>query len=159
MSTGPFAVRRAIPDDAPRLSAIARLAKAHWGYAPEDLDAWRDQLTVTADYLSSHDGLVFVAEEPGRGAEGFGALAVADGAAEIDHLWVVPDRIGHGMGRALFERLMAAARDGGIAVVRIASDPNAEAFYRRMGAVRVGAQPAPAAGDPARVLPILEFRT
>ena len=46
--------------------------------------------------------------------------------------------MGKGVGRRLFEHARAVAAGAGVRVLEIDSDPNAEAFYCRMGAVRVG---------------------
>ena len=53
-----FALRPAIPDDAERLTALAREAKAHWGYPAAWLEVWRDALTITPDYIETHTVLV-----------------------------------------------------------------------------------------------------
>jgi hypothetical protein len=42
------------------------------------------------------------------------------------------------VGRALFEHAVGTAASLGAEVVGIEADPNAEGFYRRMGAKRVG---------------------
>src|SRR5262249_3110987 len=48
-------LRAARSDEIEKLSAIAFRAKAHWGYAPELLDLWRDDLTYTAANLAEDD--------------------------------------------------------------------------------------------------------
>lgn len=61
--------------------------------------------------------------------------------------------IGQGVGRMLFEHMVAAARDLGFRRLSIDADPNAEPFYRAMGAVRVGT--VPSGSIPGRALPQL----
>ncbi len=39
----------------------------------------------------------------------------------------------------------------------VASDPGAETFYTRLGARRVGTDPAPMPGAPDRILPVLQW--
>ena len=46
--------------------------------------------------------------------------------------------MGRGIGRALFEHAVEQARRLGSHALKIESDPNAEGFYKRMGAHRVG---------------------
>lgn len=58
------------------------------------------------------------------------------------------------MGRRLFDRAADGVRERGGHAMLIRSDPNAEGFYLRMGAVRVGAVDATMFGVP-RVLPEL----
>ena len=56
-----------------------------------------------------------------------------------------------GVGRALWEKAEALARDAGAAKIGLDSDPYAEGFYLAMGAMRVGE--APSGSIPGRVLP------
>ncbi|HLP26672.1 MAG TPA: GNAT family N-acetyltransferase, partial [Acidobacteriota bacterium] len=82
---------------------------------------------------------ILVASRPGdRTAVGFFGLR-RDGAQWwLEHFWVTPEQIGRGVGRAMFGVALDAARRCGAEVLHIKSDPNAEGFYRRMGARRVG---------------------
>jgi len=52
---------------------------------------------------------------------------------------------------------MAQARNSGFHSIKIEADPNAEAFYKRMGATRAGTRVTEVDGE-RRELPLLEFR-
>ena len=146
-------LRPARAEEAPVLSEIAHAAKRHWGYPESWIAAWRGALTITPELLARQTAVV--AEGDGA-VRGFYAL-LADGAVwTLEHLWVRPEWIGSGLGRALFEDAVRAARAGGAAVVEIEADPNAEAFYRHMGARRVGEVRADVEGS-ARTLPLLRL--
>lgn len=147
-------IRAARPEDAPVLSALAFAAKSGWGYEARDLERWRPQLAVSAESLA--DLTVLVAEEDGE-AQGFGALRAAGHRWTVEHLWVHPTHWRRGIGRALVADAMAHAGAAGAAGLEIESDPHAEGFYRRLGAQRVGAVPAPTADEPGRVLPRLHL--
>ncbi len=69
-------------------------------------------------------------------------------------MWVAPERVGGG-GAALFAHAVETARAEGASQLRISSDPNAEGFYVKMGARRVGEVPS---RPPGRMLPLLVFR-
>jgi hypothetical protein len=56
----------------------------------------------------------------------------------------------------LFEHAIAQTKNPGADFIKIESDPNAEGFYKRMGAKRVGARITKVEGEP-RELPLLEF--
>jgi GNAT superfamily N-acetyltransferase len=146
-------VRGAIPSDVAVLSALAQRSKAHWGYPPEWLEAWRPALTLSADYLARHT--VLVAESAGS-AVGFAAVRDAGAHWELEHLWVEPGSHGRGVGRTLFAMITETARRMKPMRVRIESDPHAVEFYERCGAYRVGTVPAPVLGN-RRELPVLEF--
>ncbi len=145
-------LRAARPDEVTALSALALRSKAHWGYDAAFLDACRDELTVHADDLST--GVVVVAEIDGAVA-GFSTLTGAPPTAEVEMLFVEPDRIGAGIGHALFERLCEDARAIGCTTLRIEADPNALGFYEHEGAVRTG--DVPSASIPGRALPLLHL--
>jgi GNAT superfamily N-acetyltransferase len=147
-------LRAAQPGDVGALSALAMRSKAHWGYDDAFMDACRAELTVRPEDLAC--GTVVVAEVDGELA-GFSRLTGpdGDGVGEADMLFVEPERIGRGTGRALFDRLRADAVARGCLALRIEADPNAAAFYERQGAVRTGE--VPSASIPDRALPILRL--
>jgi GNAT superfamily N-acetyltransferase len=148
----PVIVRTARPEDAERLSAIARDAKASWGYPEEWLDRWRDELTFTPAYLEDHQTWV---AETGGVAVGVIALEPSLAGMTIDRLWVDPGAQGRGVGRALVAHALATA--GAEGTVDVLSDPHAEAFYLKLGFRRAGELPAPMPAAPDRILPRLIF--
>lgn len=149
-------IRRAEPRDALELTAIAREAKAMWGYAPQVLAAWEGQLSVSAGEITARP--VFVTLMDG-GIVGFYSLAPASEEWELDNLWVRPSHARRGIGTAMLSHALERARQGGAMGILVDSDPNAEAFYLRAGAVRVGALPAPIPGEPGRIRPQLRLST
>jgi predicted N-acetyltransferase YhbS len=148
-------IRRARPCDAPALTELARAAKASWGYPAQWLEQWAPDLLITPEYIEAND--VFVATLDGR-VIGMTALQVAGGHASLEHAWINPGFHGRGLGAALVRQALAAASNRGASAVGVISDPFAEPFYLRLGAMRRGAVPAPMPGCPDRVLPRLEFR-
>lgn len=144
-------IRPALTDDAEALTKIAHDAKRHWGYPEHWILRWHEDLTITPDYVTSNR--VFVAEVDGQTA-GFYALVNEGKQAELDHMWVAPEHIGTGVGKELFLHAMTDAASREIAEVQISSDPNAEGFYRKMGAYRIGETVSEIEGQP-RTLPQL----
>lgn len=147
------AIRSAEPTDSSALTRVAREAKASWGYPADWLREWEETLSFPPDYILRHT--VLMAELEGR-VVGVGALEETPNGLEVGHLWVLPEAQGHGVGRALLERMVELARERGARSLRIESDPNARAFYERFGAVLVGESAAPVGGT-ARMLPVLEL--
>jgi GNAT superfamily N-acetyltransferase len=145
-------LRRAIPDEAADLTALALRSKAYWGYDEEFMDACRAELTVKATDV---DRLrITVVEAVGR-IVGFFGLAGEPPEADLAFMFVDPESIGQGVGRRLWEHAVTTARALGFEHITIESDPGAEPFYRRMGAVAVGS--APSRSIPGRLLPQLHF--
>jgi len=143
-------IRRAVTTDSERATELARAAKAHWGYPAEWLEVWRDDLVVTAEAIERH--ATFVASLDGE-VVGVCQLQQSDVHTMLEHVWVDPRCHGRGVGRALVEHARGHARG----VIAIVADPNAEAFYARLGARRVGEVAAPMPGAPSRVLPLMEL--
>jgi ribosomal protein S18 acetylase RimI-like enzyme len=142
-------IRPARPDDAPALTRVAHAAKRHWRYPEELILQWKDALTVSEDFIA---GFPVFCAVVGAEIVGFYALSGDGPTREVEHFWVAPEHIGRGIGTRLFDHLLLTLREARVATVRIASDPHAEGFYRRMGARRVGEVPSVPEG---RTLPLL----
>ena len=145
---------RAKPEDAETLTQIAHAAKRHWGYPEGWIEAWCDILTMRPEFIAAN--IAFCAIEDGR-AVGFYVLTTESDGIHLDHLWIIPAAMRRGIGRALFEHAVKQARTAGFDLIKIESDPNAEGFYERMGAKRVGTNVAEVEGE-KRELPLMEYR-
>ena len=144
-----FQIRRATPDEAAALTELAHAAKRHWGYPETWIAYWKSDLTITPQFIAGNE--VFVATIDNEIA-GCCALVVSESLAELEHMWINPQYMGNGAGRALFAHVRERAQARRFNALEITADPNAEGFYERMGAVRVSEVPADVDGQP-RVLP------
>ena len=149
-----FKLRPAAPQESAALSALALRSKGHWGYGPEFMAKCVGPLTISPETIGS--GLVMAAQ-CALSEDLFGVchVTVAGKHASLEKLFVDPGAMGLGVGRALFDWAAETARAAGCDSMVIESDPDAEAFYKRMGAVRVGE--APSEVIPGRMLPMLVF--
>src|SRR5262249_4665271 len=78
-------------------------------------------------------GLVRVAED-GDGVAGFAvSLPPAEGACELDAIFVEPDRMRTGVGRLLIDDAVARARGWGANRIEVVANPDAVDFYERVG--------------------------
>ena len=145
--------RRAEPSESEQLTALAHRSKRHWGYPEDWIRLWRDELTLDPEFICSNR--VFVATRAGR-VGGVYALMPGDGVCELEHFWLDPEFMGRGIGASLFRHAIETARGLNASRLTILSDPNAEGFYLRMGARRVGSRPSTPAG---RRLPLLVMET
>jgi N-acetylglutamate synthase-like GNAT family acetyltransferase len=146
-----FRIRKATTEDAAALTTIAHDAKRHWGYPEHWIKHWQNDLTISPDFVTANP--VYVAESENK-LLGFYALIIRDDKAELDHLWVAPAHIGTGVGKELFLHAMQNAARRDISEVAFVSDPNADGFYRKMGAHRTGETVSEIDGE-HRVLPRL----
>ncbi|MFJ6614008.1 GNAT family N-acetyltransferase [Streptomyces sp. NPDC091289] len=138
--------------EAAALTELALRSKGHWEYDAEFLAACREELTMLPAEVAARRTLV-AQEDDGR-ILGFTTLDGEPPQGALGMMFVEPDTIGRGIGRRLFTHTMDEARRLGFTRLTIDSDPNAEPFYRAMGAVRIGATPS--GSIEGRELPLLE---
>jgi GNAT superfamily N-acetyltransferase len=142
--------RRAAPDESGRLTELTFASKAHWGYDQAFMERARPELVVTRDYLEANE--CWVADSDGL-LIGWFSLVEVPGSLLLDNFFLLPGRIGSGLGRQMWEHALTRAAQRGAHRVTLDSDPNAAGFYERMGARRTGSVTAPSTG---RDLPVFE---
>ena len=117
------------------------------------MEEWRNVLTITPEFIAANETFAAVVEGQ---IIGFYSLRESSGMLRLEHLWIVPTQIGKGMGRSLFRHAIERAAARGASSLTIEADPNAEPFYRRMGADRIGSVAGEVNGQ-RRELPLLAF--
>ena len=142
------AIRRARPEEAPALRALAHRSKAHWPYSPEFLAAVEPMLQLEPDDVAAQE--VWVLELDGV-VVGWHRVTSHGDRAELEDLWLEPPVIGTGLGRFLFQHAVGVAADGGATRMEWDADPFAVGFYRAMGGEEIGSTPS--AAEPGRMLP------
>lgn len=146
-----FEIQQATPNQAETLTQIAFAAKRYWGYPEHWIQIWSPILTITPEIIEKHDTYVaYVNEKP----VGFYVLSLNGTKAILEHLWVLPEHIGKGVGRKLFEHALSRCKEIGTRILEIESDPNARGFYERMGTKKVGEVIGEVDGQP-RILPLM----
>jgi len=149
-----IAIVRALPEQAGSLGEVARRAKAHWIYPVGWLERWRGELTFSENWIRAHE--VYAAIPDDRPV-GMYALDGERPLLQLEHFWILPEWIGHGLGRRLLKHALERARARGALALEVDSDPNAEGFYLRLGGRTVDRVSAPMEGAPDRFLPRLHF--
>jgi GNAT superfamily N-acetyltransferase len=150
----PVSIRPARPAEADLLTALTLAGKRHWGYPEAWLEAWREQLTITPEYVTAN--IVVCAEDDAGAVVGYYSLERVDGSLVMENLFLAPSTIGSGLGRKLFEHAVQAARALGAVELILDADPNAEGFYLHMGAQRIGETVSRSTGTD-RVVPRLRY--
>jgi GNAT superfamily N-acetyltransferase len=147
-----IAIRPARPDEADALTELSLRSKAVWNYDAKFMAKCRGIMMVKAVNIETRPH--FVAELDGAVAGFYGFEPEPDGIG-LDYMFVEPRLIGRGVGRALWDHAVAQARRLGYPALIVVSDPNAEGFYAKMGARRIGARPSDL--EPGRNLPLLKY--
>jgi GNAT superfamily N-acetyltransferase len=135
------------------LTELALAAKGFWGYDQAFLEACRAELTFTPDEVARRH---FVVADRGGLVVGFYCVDGEPPVGELSHMWVRPSEIGTGLGRVMWQDAMAAAAAAGFEYLEIEAEPNAEGFYRKMGAERIAETPS--GSITGRMLPLMRVR-
>lgn len=146
-------IKEATKIDAQNLTDLTFRSKAHWGYSSEQLEIWRDDLTVTANYIVENEVYVLFVETKIIGYYSWSKQS--DGSIELNNLFVDPPFIGQGFGKILMQDFLARIKERGINMIQLFSEPQAENFYSRFGFKTVG-QHQSSIKD--RFLPIMELK-
>lgn len=146
-------IRRAKVSETALLSELAVRSKAYWGYDAEFMDRCREELTLHEELFL--DSTTFVAEVDSKVVGFYTVEATDDGRMELSFLFVEPEAIGQGHGRALLEHAKAFVRAQGATTLEIQSDPHAATFYMAAGGRLVGTRSS--ASIPGRTLPVFEI--
>lgn len=145
-------LRAATEQEAGILTELAMRSKAHWGYSDAFMERCRPLLTVTPDYVRQNHPFVACVGDTIRGLY---ALRESNGELELDLLFVDPGHMGSGVGAELLAHALERAASMGHSQLVVESDPQAEQFYIRMGAIRIGERSS--AVEAGRRLPLLAF--
>ncbi|MFP4518621.1 MAG: GNAT family N-acetyltransferase [Oceanicaulis sp.] len=146
------------PEHGERLNALILRSKARWGYDAEMMNIMARVLSLDPDAMAAGRAMA-----GWRGADPLGVAQISEPfedaqgrAMSLDLLFIAPEAIGAGLGRRLYGWALDQARAADASRLDILSDPNAEPFYRAMGAVKVADQPSKRILG--RVLPVLQHR-
>ncbi len=145
-------IHSAAPKDAEILSKLTMLSKAHWGYSQEQMDQWREELTITPDYISKHQVFLIKSDNQIIGYYAYCKLSVKE--VELDNLFIHPEFMGQGLGKILMNDLLDKVQASGYQKITLYADPNAESFYKNYGFNTVDQL---ASSVPGRTLPVMEF--
>ena len=125
-------------------------SKGYWGYSKEQLEEWRSNLKFEEAYITGNTVKLILKDK-----EVIGFFAIVKGDSDVlDHLWLLPKAIGKGYVNLVFKQIISECHRLEISNFDIISDPDAEGFYLKKGALKVGevySQPQ------NRMLPTLKF--
>jgi N-acetylglutamate synthase-like GNAT family acetyltransferase len=146
-------IRQARPDECPSLTELAMRSKAYWGYDSEFMANVRADLEVIPEKFQP--GFHVYVLEVDKEMIGFYSLRPEDSETVIlEDLFIEPKHIGRGFGKHLWGHSLMIAQSLGFRRVTLISDPYAEPFYAKQGAIRIGEIESNALAG--RMLPLME---
>ena len=124
-------IRDAKGDEASLLEALQRRSSDVWEQYREQLAAHPDVIELPQAFIDG--GWVRVAADVDDTPIGFSVVIPDDGAAdELDGLFVEPEHMHHGVGRALVEDAVSRSSAHGANALEVTAGP-AQGFYERTG--------------------------
>src|SRR5262249_3652843 len=131
-----FEIREGREEDAPGLCA-AHVASIRGldapFYRPEQIEAWAGSKRPERYIAAMREGTQFFVGVAGAKLLGFSCLE----KDELTGLYLAPEAVGQGLGRALCLRAEEHAREQGYPALRCYSSLQAEGFYRKRGYVEL----------------------
>ena len=135
------------------LTEITKKSKAYWGYSEEQLLKWNSNLTITTAYINENSVYKLVNKNKIIGYYSY--LEKENKTIYLDNLFILPEKIGFGLGTFLINDLIAKVKNKGVQSIVLHSDPNAEKFYLKMGFKKIGEFETAIKN---RFLPIMELK-
>src|SRR4051794_30144407 len=130
----PMVIRTARSADGDALAAVHRRSSYVWDEDREQLDAHPEIFGVAPDLLEA--GHVRVAALPDGTVVGFATVRLLTaGSCEVEDLFVEPEVMGRGIGRALIEDAAVRAATAGCKVMSVVGAERTRGFYERVGFV------------------------
>lgn len=155
-------IRRARVDEEETLTKLSFASKRYWQYPEHHYIIWQSELTITPVYLEQNS--VYVIEDHDR-IIGYYSMSLLEEDFELlgetlncgywlDHMFILPDFIGRGIGTKLFAHGHEFCETRGIETFYLLADPYAKGFYEKMGCRYVRDVPSTIEG---RTTPLLQF--
>jgi N-acetylglutamate synthase-like GNAT family acetyltransferase len=105
-------------------------SKRYWDYPDEWIKLWNEDLTINEGDFDKMSIYKLVA---GASTIGFCAISLKPEELEIEHLWLLPEKIGLGYGKYLLNSALEECLVVGIKQILVIADPNAQPFYAKLG--------------------------
>jgi GNAT superfamily N-acetyltransferase len=150
-----ISILQAKPEQAGLLTTITLASKRHWNYPDGWIQAWLPSLTITSEYILTNETWVAVVDGQ---CVAYYSLKHDEEHLWLDNLWVLPEFMGRGIGKQLFQHALERSRIHGVSTLKIEADPNAQSFYEKMGAHKIGEHHTRVVNRP-RILPVMEMET
>jgi GNAT superfamily N-acetyltransferase len=155
-----MSIRPAQPQEAALLTTISHRSKRYWEYPDEYFEIWKDELTVTEQYITDNSVYVALKKDVVVGyysivevEEDFEVAAIRiQKGFWLDHMFIEPDNIGQNIGTTMVDHLKSIWKDQQVEEIRVLADPNARGFYEKRGFRYIREYPSTI---PGRTTPLL----
>ncbi|MDY8134454.1 GNAT family N-acetyltransferase [Aquimarina sp. 2201CG5-10] len=129
-------IQKALRTDAEEITELTIRSKSYWGYSKEQIEEWRDDLTITPKYIDDNEVYRLVENETLIGFYAYNPENKTD--VKLNFLFIDPESIGKGFGKILITDFLHRVEKTDFKRVILDADPNAEKFYLQMGFQVIG---------------------
>jgi len=129
-------IEKAIKSDSPDLTELTIRSKAHWDYSKEQINDWRDDLTVSESYITENE--VYKMSNGNLLIGYYSFFNVNDAEVKLENLFIEPQFIGKGFGKLLMTDFLERAQKTKCDCITLDADPNVEQFYQHFGFRTIG---------------------
>lgn len=143
-------IKKSSPNLHKVLSEIAKASKNFWNYPEEWMKFWEEDLMITEKYIKENEAYHFENED--KKVIGFYSFFKENENIKLEHLFILPEFIGKGIGKILMEDFFEKTRNFDFENIILEADPNAESFYKKFGFETIELKPTKIEG---RFLPIM----
>lgn len=131
MNISDLIVLPAHPEDHTALTELTLKSKASWGYSSEQMLKWKEELTVTPEYIKTNSVYKAVSD---KNLVGFYSFIPFDPeTVELDFFFIHHSLKGKGIGKNLILDFIKRVHNLPATRIVVKADPNAEAFYIKAG--------------------------
>lgn len=147
-------IERAIRTDAEDLTELTIRSKSHWNYSRQQIENWRNDLTISETYITEKEVYKLIDNE--NKIIGYYSYFKMDNLiVKLENLFVKPEFIKRGFGKMLMTDFLQRIKKSNIEKIILDADPNAEKFYEQIGFKVIGKLET---SIKDRFLPIMELK-
>lgn len=129
-------LENAIVDDSNELTELTKISKAYWGYTDEQMQEWKDELTISENFIKENQVVKLSIEQKIVGFYSY--YKIDKDNIKLEHLFIQSNSIGKRYGSLLMNDFLKRISGNGIKKITLDADPNAEEFYKRFNFKVVG---------------------
>lgn len=138
-------LKKAKKSDHNLLTIIAFSAKRHWNYPERYYELWKDELTISEEYILKNMvykacynnqivGFYSIVENK---SDFYSGDVFVEKGFWLEHIFILPEYHKMGIGSMMVDHARQVSTMKGIESLKIFVDPNASGFYNRIGAKHI----------------------
>ena len=147
-------IEKTIRTDAKELTELTIRSKSHWDYSKQQIEKWRDDLTVSETYIIEKEVYKLI-DDKNKIIGYYSYFKIDELNIKLENLFVEPKFIGCGYGKMLMSDFLERVKKTKSEKIILDADPNVEKFYEHIGFKVIG-QLETSIKD--RFLPIMELK-